>query len=219
MPGDVSDRKRLISITKGNLRNNHIYLSGHHDFFPPQCYGGPSARSGIGRRIRILAEGLPQPVETDIATDRRNCRPRNFFRKRAWVRRFFEKHGIREGDVVALERVDTFTFRLYPFETRNVRAGAAIPDHWPARPDATRQAVVFGAAGACVEGLRRKGVLSMPSIEDTPHSAVRDSRSCGYSAITCSYARTAGRTSHVLAPAPVGEGIAPHLMHSLARTV
>jgi hypothetical protein len=31
--GDVSDRKRLVAITKGNIVHKHIYLSGHHDFW------------------------------------------------------------------------------------------------------------------------------------------------------------------------------------------
>jgi hypothetical protein len=39
MSGDVSDRKRLISITQGNIDNRHIYISGHHDFFPKECHG------------------------------------------------------------------------------------------------------------------------------------------------------------------------------------
>jgi len=35
MSGDVSDKKRLFSITEANLKKNnrHIYISGHHDFF------------------------------------------------------------------------------------------------------------------------------------------------------------------------------------------
>jgi hypothetical protein len=41
MSGDVSDKKRLISITEANLkkRNRHTYISGHHDFFPKECHG------------------------------------------------------------------------------------------------------------------------------------------------------------------------------------
>jgi hypothetical protein len=39
MSGDVSDRKMLISITKGNLANAHIYISGHYDLFPKQSFG------------------------------------------------------------------------------------------------------------------------------------------------------------------------------------
>jgi hypothetical protein len=131
MSGDVSDRKRLISITRGNLRNNHLYISGHHDFFPDKCYGESSAVKGTGCKIKLVVEGLPKPVETDIARNGGNGRPRNFFRKRAWVGSFFKKHDLQEGDVIALEKLDEFTYRIYPFESKNVREGAAIPDHWP----------------------------------------------------------------------------------------
>ncbi len=95
MSGDVSDRKRLVSITKGNLRNNHIYLSGHHDFFPTKCYGGPRKEKGMGKPVILIVEGLSGKVETDIATNGSNGVPRNFFRKRGWVRKFFQKHEIR----------------------------------------------------------------------------------------------------------------------------
>jgi hypothetical protein len=131
MSGDVSDRKRLISITGGNLRNNHLYISGHHDFFPDECYGPSTAKKGTGREVKLVVEGLANPVETDIARDGGKGRPRNFFRKRAWVGRFFEKHDLQEGDVIAFEKLDKFTYRVYPFESKNVREGAAMPDHWP----------------------------------------------------------------------------------------
>ena len=38
MSGDVSNRKRLIAVTGGNIRNDHIYFSGHYDFFPKECF-------------------------------------------------------------------------------------------------------------------------------------------------------------------------------------
>lgn len=131
MSGDVSDRKRLISVTGGNLRNSHLYISGHHDFFPDECYGESTATKGTGRKLKLVVEGLPKAVETDIAKDGGNGRPRNFFRKRYWVGSFFKKHDLQEGDVIALEKLDEFTYRIYPFESKNVREGAAIPDHWP----------------------------------------------------------------------------------------
>ena len=131
MSGDVSDRKRLISITKGNLANSHIYLSGHHDFFPKQCYGGATREKGVGRELELIVEGFVKVVKTDIGVNGTNGKPRNFFRNRKWVRKFFEKQNIREGDVVAIERLGHFTYRIYPFESKNVRDGAAIPDHWP----------------------------------------------------------------------------------------
>ena len=58
MSGDVGDRKRLISITKGNLGNNHMYLSGHHDFFPDECYGKPDKTQGTGKELTLVVEGL-----------------------------------------------------------------------------------------------------------------------------------------------------------------
>jgi len=38
MSGDVSNKKRLIALTEANLKekNHHIYISGHHDFFPEE---------------------------------------------------------------------------------------------------------------------------------------------------------------------------------------
>jgi hypothetical protein len=105
MSGDVSDRKRLISITGGNLRNNHLYISDHYDFFPDECYGKSTAGKGTGRKIKLVVEGLIKPVETDIAIDGSNGRPRNFFRKRAWVGSFFKKHDLCEGDVITIERL------------------------------------------------------------------------------------------------------------------
>jgi hypothetical protein len=112
MSGDVSDRKRLISITGGNLRNKHLYISGHHDFFPDQCYGESSATKGTGHQLKLVVEGLPKPVETDIAKNGGNGRPRNFFRKRAWVGSFFKKHDLREVGVIILEGSGLFACRI-----------------------------------------------------------------------------------------------------------
>ena len=132
MSGDVSDRKRLVSITGPNLKHNHIYFSGHQDFFPHDCHGGSSKEKGIGRLLTLLVDGLPEPVRTDIATNSSNGNMRSFvFRDRAWVRKFFEKHEIREGDVIAIERVDRYTYHVYPFESKSVRDGSVVPDQRP----------------------------------------------------------------------------------------
>ena len=120
MSGDVSDRKRLISFTGGNLRNNHLYISGHHDFFPDECYGESSAMKGTGRKLKLVVEGLIKPVETDIAKNSSNGRPRNLLRKRAGVSNFFKKHDLLEEDVIALEKLSDFTYRIYSYESINV---------------------------------------------------------------------------------------------------
>jgi hypothetical protein len=115
----AENRKRLISITEGNLRNRHLYITGHHDLFPEECYGQSSVKKGTGRNLTLLVEGLPNAIQTDIATGSGNGHPRNFFRKRAWVREFFKTHRLREEDVVAIERLDSFTYRIYPSQNGN----------------------------------------------------------------------------------------------------
>lgn len=94
MSGRVGHRKRLICVNAGNLRANHLYLTGHADFFPADCYRASSEKGGTGKPLRLDVLGLPAPIYTDIPTDARSGKPRRFFCKRAWVGAFFSKHGI-----------------------------------------------------------------------------------------------------------------------------
>ena len=66
MSGDVSDRKRLVAITVGNLSNDHIYLSGHHDFFPKECYGHSKKADGVGNKGVSVNSVLARVHETAI---------------------------------------------------------------------------------------------------------------------------------------------------------
>jgi hypothetical protein len=90
------------ALRRGNIRNNHIYVKGHYDFFPPDCFGGArrSSRSGM---IDIQLAGLRETVTTDIAGHATTGKPRGFFRDRRWVRRFFQQHDVKPGTVLALE--------------------------------------------------------------------------------------------------------------------
>jgi hypothetical protein len=105
MSGRVGHRKRLIGVNAANLRENHLYLTGHTDFFPADCYGRSTEKDGTGIQLRLDVLGLPAPVYTDIPTEARSGKPRRFFRKRAWVGEFFAKHGIKPGDTIAIERL------------------------------------------------------------------------------------------------------------------
>lgn len=111
----------------GNLRHSHLYLTGHDDFFPKDLVG-PARRStnGTGRYIEILLDGLYEIVKTDIGSDVKTGKPRRFFRGRKWARQFFLHHAIRQGDLLALERIAGRRYRLLPRE-RFLGTAALIP--------------------------------------------------------------------------------------------
>jgi hypothetical protein len=106
-------KRRFLVVTAGNLRQNHIYVRGHLDFFPPECVG-PSRKTQNGARslIRIALEGLAEVVSTDLSADPRTGKLRGFFRGRGWVRKFFQYHNVVAGDLLALQRTDTTSYRL-----------------------------------------------------------------------------------------------------------
>lgn len=110
------ERTRLLRVTRGNLRNAHLYVSEHLDFFPPDIVG-PSKDPGSpnGRAIQIHLDGLNVVVETDIGSDPKSGRARRMFRRRDWVRRFFEHHGVAEGEVIAIEHQGSRAYRLSVF--------------------------------------------------------------------------------------------------------
>ena len=58
------NKKRLIRVTGGNLRNSHLYVNGHHDFFPRDCVGGAKRAAKAAARIEIALDGLNETVTT-----------------------------------------------------------------------------------------------------------------------------------------------------------
>jgi hypothetical protein len=114
MSKEVRRKRRLISITKGNLRNHHIYLTGHGSFFPAECFGESSKVRGEGHPIHLYVEGLSEWVVTDLALRTRNGTRRSIFRKRGWIGRFFKKNRLLEGDIVGIEKLSKYRYRVFP---------------------------------------------------------------------------------------------------------
>lgn len=166
MSGRVADRKRLIRVTAGNIRNWHIYVTGHYDFFPQDCVGASRRTHTKSRPIRIRLVGLNKTVETDIACDARTGRPRHVFRGRAWVREFFEHHNIQVGDVLAIEKISSREYRLYPFHNASERE---YDWHdWVHRPSEGQGPTVlelFAGCGGMALGFKRAGVRTVLAVE------------------------------------------------------
>lgn len=125
MSGRVGHRKRLVCVTAGNLRQNHLNLTGHTDFFPADCYGAAT----------------------------KNGKPRRFFRERAWAREFFAKHGLKPGDTVAIERIGSHHFRITPCDTKQARDCPAT-FRFDAEPEGDGPRVIRLPTHACAAARR-----------------------------------------------------------------
>jgi hypothetical protein len=102
---------RQLTITQGNIDNSHMYLTGAMDLFPDDVMGGSSSRVHAASLVRV--HWGDEIVETDIACDK------HMFRRRDWVRRFFEANRIMAGDRVLLERLEPYVYRVAKVVTQD----------------------------------------------------------------------------------------------------
>ena len=79
--------------------------------FRQTALAGQSDRP-TARPFDIQLDGLNRTVRTDIGRDAKTGRPRGFFRSRGWVRQFFERHEVKPGTLLALERLSERSYRL-----------------------------------------------------------------------------------------------------------
>lgn len=95
---------RLLTVTQANLNNNHLYLRKALDFFPDDVLGGSNAAQAAPRTIRIQCG--KEVIETDID------KTKKLFRKRAWLKPFFQRNDIQAGDRVLLEQIEPYVYRI-----------------------------------------------------------------------------------------------------------
>jgi DNA modification methylase len=108
----AGDRIKRISLTGGNIRNCHISVTRLRDLLPSDCFGAANTKNGAGRPVLIHLEGLNNTIETDVGRDAKTGRPRSHFRERGGMRKFFDLHNAKAGDVVEVERMGDREYRL-----------------------------------------------------------------------------------------------------------
>lgn len=99
----------VITLTGGSLRNSYISLGNHLDFFPAEAVGATSRSGGEGTMLTLHYDGLPDPVETDIAGP-----PRKDFRDRTSIRKFFAHHDLKPGEKIAIEKRSDYEYDVLP---------------------------------------------------------------------------------------------------------
>ncbi len=110
---------RVIQLTPAAKKYGNLNLSAcGRDFFPPDVFGGPSIKAGIGIPITLKVDGLSNPIETDIPKDKTG-KPRWIFRERKWVKDFVRFHKLRPDDTVTICRLDKTTYEVSPNNNRS----------------------------------------------------------------------------------------------------
>jgi hypothetical protein len=104
--GTMALATRYLTVTQGNLNNNHLYLTEILDLFPADVIGGP--RTELSARHNVLIICDHETIATDIVSDK------NIFRQRSWLGRFFRNHRLQAGDQVRLEKLEPYLYRLSP---------------------------------------------------------------------------------------------------------
>lgn len=95
-----------VAITEGNINHSHIYLRSFFHRFPEDAVGG-SNKSEAAPRFLTIDWGGAAPVRTDLDGSKQ------FFRARGWIRQFFADNEAEAGDIVAVEEVAPYRYRVH----------------------------------------------------------------------------------------------------------
>ncbi len=99
---------KIITLTQGNISNNHIYLTTVLDLIPKDAIGGKNKLEPAPKKLEVNYLGIGESVMTDVAGDK------NILRERKCVKEFFKLHQLVSGSKVVIEKTGDFKFSVYP---------------------------------------------------------------------------------------------------------
>lgn len=96
--------QRELTVTEGNLRHHHLYLRPVIDLIPTDALGGSNVQAKANKTVRVYYG--TDFIDTDVV------REKQMFRRRRWIRLFFSLYEVKAGDIVLLEQMSPYVFRL-----------------------------------------------------------------------------------------------------------
>lgn len=108
-----------IELSKGNLNNNHFYLTSCLWLFPKETIGGANKFAIASRLLTIRPKG-GEEVITDIDGTK------NIFRKRAWVENLFKRSGAKAGCFVNIIQESEDVYSIW-IDTPKIVDGVGHP--------------------------------------------------------------------------------------------
>lgn len=106
---------RIIQLTEATHKYGNLNIRPcGREFFPLDAFGGSSRKAGLGVPITLRVQGLPEPIKTDIPTDKNTNKPRWLFRKRAWTKNFVKVNNLKVGDTIVVSRIATRKYLIVP---------------------------------------------------------------------------------------------------------
>lgn len=94
-----------VTLTPGNLKNGHIYITSFKHLLPKDIFGG-SNKSDLAPELATLNYGTATSIKSDIP------RGRTFFRDRTGAREFLARSGAKAGDTVRFEETAPYTYHI-----------------------------------------------------------------------------------------------------------
>lgn len=106
---------RVIQLTPAAHKHGNLNIRPCDlEFFPKEAIGSHSRKKGVGKLLTLHVAGLPNPVKTDIPTDKKTGKPRTIFRERKWVKDFVQIHNLHSGDRVTIQRINKSKYSIFP---------------------------------------------------------------------------------------------------------